>query len=230
MTALLDRPDSPAAWGSMPGWTVVADMTPPELINLRWIGVLRRRILVVLVLVMLLCTAAYAYEYVQNGTAQDKANAASSQTVDLQHAASKYSAITRIEATVDGVRAQVATVMKNDVDVANLLAKVRAALPNTMSIQNISLALNSATTPATGPVGLDASGHTEIGNVTVTGSGHTLDDLPAYVDRVSAIPGAVNVLPSSNQVTLGTAQFSLTFDLTDQLYTHHYDVSNTGVK
>ena len=32
--------------------------------------------------------------------------------------------------------------------------------------------------------GLDTSGHTQIGNVTISGSGHSLDDLAAYVDKL----------------------------------------------
>lgn len=230
MTATMVRTDTPSEWGSMPGWGVVADMIPPELTNLRWIGVLRRRIVFVLVLVVALCAGAYIYESMQNSNASDAAAQATMQTNELQHAASKYAAITRIETTVDGVRAQVATVMQDDVDVAGLLLKVRLALPNTMSIQNVALALTSASAAAATPPGLDASGHAEVGKVSVTGSARTLDDLPAFVDRVAAIPGVVNVLPGTNQLSSGFAQFTLTFALTDQLYSHRYDVANTGVK
>ena len=225
MTAVLARPDAPVSWSTMPGWNIVADMTPPELINMRWLGVLRRRIAAALVLVVVLCGVAYAYAYVQNGSASDAASAADFQTTNLNRATSAYLGITRIETTVTGIRSQVATVMANDVDVAHVISTIRGALPNTMSIQNLSLTLNPASTPSSG---LDATGHSEIGSVTISGSGRTLDDLPTFVDRLAGIPGVVNVLPASNELNTGIAQFTLTVSLTDQLYSHRFDLTNTG--
>lgn len=229
MTALLARSDSLSRSGGMPGWNIVADLTPPELINLRWIAVLRRRIVMGLVLVAVLCAAGYTYASQQNGTASDDAATANSQTTDLTRAAAKYAGITRIENAVNSVRAQVAGVMTTDVDVARVIAVMRKALPNTMSIQNLSLTLTAAA-PTGGSLGLDASGHPVIGKVTISGSGRTLDDLPAFVDKLVAIRGVVNVVPTSNQVTAKVAQFNLSVDLTDQLYSHQYDVARTGGK
>ena len=45
MTTLLDPPAAqPAPWSVMPGWGVVVDLTPPELIDLRRLRGLRRAI------------------------------------------------------------------------------------------------------------------------------------------------------------------------------------------
>ena len=38
----------------------------------------------------------------------------------------------------------------------------------------------------------------------------------------------VNVLPASNQVNSGIAAIHVTVSLTDQLYSHRYDLTNTG--
>ena len=225
MTAVLVRPDSPTLWSTMPGWNVVADMTPPELINSRWLSVLRRRIAVGLVFVVVLCAVAYGYASVQNGKASDAASAADFQTTILNRATTSYVGITQIETTVNGIRSQVATVMANDVDISHLVSTIRAALPNTMSIQNLALTINATVSPSSG---LDASGHSEIGLITMSGSGRTLNDLPAFVDRLAAIPGLVNVLPASNQLNTGVAQFTLTVSLTDQLFSHRFDLTNTG--
>lgn len=230
MTSLLARPDSATQWGSMPGWNIVADMTPPELVNLRWIAVLRRRIVLGLVLVVVLCAGGYFYASSKNGVASDDATAASSQTVGLTQSAAKYGGITRIEDAVDTIHGQIAGVMANDVNVAHVIASIRAALPHTMSIQNLSLELTPASISSGSTVGLDASGHPEIGKVTIVGSGRTLDDLPAFVDRLARVPGVVNVLPATNQVSSKVAQFSLTVSLTDRLYSHRFDVAHTGGK
>jgi hypothetical protein len=231
MTTLLARPDSSSQWGSMPGWNIVADLTPPELTNVRWIAVLRRRILAGLVAVVLLCAAGYVYAYKQHSSASDGAAAASAQTIDLQRAQSKYSGITQIEGAVTAIRAQIAQVMVDDVDVAHLTAAIRGALPSSMTIQNLTVTLTStATAGATTSQGLDASGRPEVGTLTISGGGRTLDDLPTFVDRLASLPGVVNVLPSSNQISKGVVSFSLTASFTDQLYSHAYDVAKSGGK
>jgi hypothetical protein len=217
MTAVLERKQDSAVWAAMPGWGIVADLTPPEIVAKRQLRVLRRLIAGALVIVVVVWVAAYVYAFLQNSSAADEAEAG------------KYSGVTRIEATVDSIRAQVASVMLDDVDVPDLLTKVRQALPGTMSIQNMSMTLTPATAAGEVSTGtLDASGHPVIGTVTVTGSGRSLDDLPAYIDRLVRIRGVANVVPGSNQVTGGTAQFTLNFALTDQLYSHRYDVTATG--
>ncbi len=229
MTAVLERKQDSAVWAAMPGWGIVADLTPPEIVAKRQLRVLRRLIAGALVIVVVVWVAAYVYAFLQNSSAADEADAARAETTNLQIAAGKYSGVTRIEATVDSIRAQVASVMLDDVDVPDLLTKVRQALPGTMSIQNMSMTLTPATAAGEVSTGtLDASGHPVIGTVTVTGSGRSLDDLPAYIDRLVRIRGVANVVPGSNQVTGGTAQFTLNFALTDQLYSHRYDVTATG--
>jgi hypothetical protein len=229
MTAVLERTETHAVWAAMPGWGIVADLTPPEVVARRQLRVLRRMIAWALVAVVVLCVAGYVYAFMQNSKAEDDADAARSYTTQLQVAAGKFSGVTRIEAAVDSIRAQVASVMLDDVDVPALLSRVRSALPGTMSISNLSVTLtpaNAASNLGTGS--LDASGRPVIGTVTVTGSGRTLDDLPEYIDRLVRIRGVVNVVPGSNQVSAGTAQFTLNFALNDELYSHRYDVTATG--
>jgi type IV pilus assembly protein PilN len=233
MTALMSRPENPTAWADMPGWTVVGDLTPPELINSRFIAVLRRRIVAGLVVVVALCIVGYVYAMLQSNSAADSATAASDATSDLQRATTKYAGITQMESTVDSIRGQVGQVMTNDVDVAAAVGHIRAALPNTMSIQNLTFTLAGATGGAAagaGSTSLDTSGHTKIGTLSITGSGQRLDDLPSFVDRLNAVKGLTNVLPTSNQSTGGAAQFTLTADLTNQLYTHRYTATKTGGK
>lgn len=229
MTAVLAAPNGPNAPLSMPGWAIVADLTPPELIAARRLGVLRRRIISGLAIVALLCGATYASAARNYGSASDEAGAASVQTVTLQHAAGQYAGVTKIEAAVAAVRAQVASVMKSDVDVVALVSKFRAALPASMSIQDLTVTL-TPTAAGTTTGGLDASGHAEIGTVAISGSGRTLDDLATFVERLSALRGVVNVLPSSNVVSDGRAQFNLTLALTDVLYSHRFDVQKSGGK
>jgi hypothetical protein len=206
----------------MPGWNIVADLTPPELINARWIAVLKRRIAIALSLVLVLCAAAYAYAVLTSRSAKDQAAVASDRAVYLKRTADSYVGITRIETAVSSIDAQVSTVMSGDVDVARVISLVRRGLPPSMTIQAISLSLN-AEGVVEGTAGLDTSGSAPVGRVTVSGSGRSLDDVPAFVDALTAVPGVVDVVPTSNQVSDGSAQYSVAITLTEKLYSHRYD-------
>ncbi len=78
-----------------------------------------------------------------------------------------------------------------------------------------------------GASGLDTSGSTRIGTVTMNGTGQALDDLSDYIDQLEALPGIVDVMPLANAVAgegaTGT-QFSITMGLTDALLSHRYEV------
>jgi hypothetical protein len=223
MTSLLTLPESPQQPDSMPGWDIVADMTPPELVNLRWIAVLQRRIAAGLVLVVLLCGAGYLYASHQDHVARSEADAAADRTRGLAESAGRFAAVTSIETTVRGIDDQMATLMENDVDVARLVTAIRRALPRSMAVQNVTVVVTGEGPPVGTTDGLDRSGHPAIGTVSISGSGRTLDDLPVFVDGLDAVPGLVEVLPTSNQVTEGKAQFSVSVTFTDQLLSHRYD-------
>jgi hypothetical protein len=226
MTAVLNPTQK--AWHSMPGWGIVADLTPSELVTSRQLRQLRKVIGAFLIAVVVLCAAGYAYAWTKNNSAQDALDKANAQSTQLTAEQARYAGVTRIETTVAGIQAKVASLMKTDVDVAQTIAKIRTALPGTMAITQLSITFTSAATA--GPAGAAATavdGHLVIGKVTMSGAGRTLDDLSAYVDALGAVPGVANLLPSSNTATKGGTQFSLSFDLTDQLYTHRYDPSKS---
>ena len=89
----------------------------------------------------------------------------------------------------------------------------------------ISIAAVAGGASATPSGGLDTSGLPRIGTIRLTGTGQTLNDLSDFVDRLSTVPGLVDVLPISNTASeTGTTQYNLTIALTDELLSHRYDV------
>lgn len=234
MTALLAPPPNSRLWSSMPGWGIVADLTPPELIEARHLRVLRKVIVAGLALVVVLCAGAYVLAVQKDSSAKDARDAITTRTALLNQRldAPAFRNVVKMQGTVAQVQSRVALLMKDDVDLSLLLAKIRKALPATMVINSLSLTLNpgSATAPGAAGTGLDTAGQAVIGTVTVAGSGRTLDDLPAYVDRLASVDGLVNLVPTSNQAAKGAAQFSLSFQVTDKLYSHRYDATSKGGK
>jgi hypothetical protein len=232
MTATLEVPANTPSWSSMPGWTIVGDLTPPELINARRLHTLRRFIVVGLGIVVVLCAVAYAYALIQHSRATDDLDSASAQTTQLQVETNKYSGITRIENTVSGVKTQIAAVMVDDVDTAGLIQQLRKALPGTMSIQNMSITITGASAGSSNLASssLDLSGNALIGSVNITGSSQQLSDVASYVDNLGHIRGVTNIVPTSNQVANKVAQYTITLSLTDVLYSHHFDAAAKGGK
>jgi hypothetical protein len=234
MSALLSPPPDDRLWSSMPGWGIVADLTPPELIASRHLKVLRKLIILGLVLVLVLCAGGFALAIQKHSSASSTRDAIDTRTRQLQsqlHSKS-FRNVVRMQGTVAQVQGQVSSLMKNDVDLASLIARLRDALPASMSVNSLAVTLNPEGAPTPGAAGttLDTSGHPVIGTVTIAGSARTLNDLPAYVDDLATLKGVVNLVPTSNQADKGVAEFSLSFGLTDKLYSHQYDASTTGSK
>lgn len=242
MTALLDRPTGEASWADMPGWGVVADLTPPELIAARKLHRLRRLLGFGMIAILIACGGGYFYAHEQSSSAQDDLANANAATTALQAQAAKYNSVTQVQAAAQAVQQQIAGVMTADVDQAALVDRVHAALPGTMSISSLSISItpqsSGGASPAAPPAGGSTTGGTTsgsaagtstvIGTLTISGVGRTLDDLPAFVDRLAAVPGITNVLPGTNSTDRKIAQFSLTASLTDSLYSHRYAVKAGG--
>ena len=226
------QPNQP--WSSMPGWGIVADLTPPELIASRHLKVLRKWIVTGLVLLLVACAGGYVLAARKHSAASSALADVQVRTTQLQVNARQYAGITTLQSTVTGVQTQIARLMGADVDLVKLLGEIRSSLPATMTIKQETVTLSLAGVAAAGAsksgVGLDTSGHPQIGNITISGSGHSLVDLSAYVDKLKVIPGVVNVVPVSNTADQTGMQFSLSLGLTDVLLSHRFDVSKNGGK
>ena len=182
-------------WSTMPGWGIVADLTPPELIESRRLNVLRKIIGAALALLVVILAAVYAFAYLGNSSASDALSAEQSRTSSLIASQSQYSNVTRIQAKLTQIDGQLKTVMGSDVDMQPLVASLRAALPNTMSLKNIVLSLTPATANSAAASGLNMSGHQVVGSVTLSGDARSLAGVSAYVDALGALPGVEVVRP-----------------------------------
>jgi hypothetical protein len=220
-------------WNTMPGWGIVADLTPPELLNSRRLKVLRKVITAGLVAILVLCVGSYVLASRKHTAASGALADVQSRTVQLKAQERKFRGITKIEGTVAQIQAQVATLLSGDVDLSTLMVKIRTSLPATMTIKQESITISLAgvaPSSSKGSVGVDLSGHRQIGNIILSGAGQTLVDLSAFVDALKVLPGVINVIPTSNTADKTGMQYSLTLGLTDQLLSHRFDKSKNGSK
>jgi len=221
MTSVVDKT---ATWGTMPGWGIFADLLPPELVASRQLRKLQKRLLALIVAVLVLCAGGYVYAMLQHSSASSALSKAKATSQAIQAQQGNYAAVTQIRTANTGIQAQIAQAMAGDVDFAKFVRQIRAALPPTMSITSTTITLNAAgAAPANGS-NATLSGATNIGTVSIAGGGQAIPDLAVFVTSLSAVPGVVDVVPSSNVLLgNGTTSYTLTFGITDQLLSHRYD-------
>ncbi|MEP7177620.1 MAG: hypothetical protein ABI775_00880, partial [Pseudonocardiales bacterium] len=124
MTAQLTRPEE--VWSSMPGWGIVADLTPPELIKSRELKVLRKLIVTILVALLVLCVGGYAIAARKHSAAAASLRDVQARTGALNAQTDKYAGVTRLKGTVTEVQNQIAALMAGDVDLAKLIGQIRS--------------------------------------------------------------------------------------------------------
>lgn len=221
----------PAVRESLPGWGIAANLMPPELTNARRLKALRKLMAAGLLALVAILAGGYYLAASENSNASADLAAVADRTTQLQAESRSYSDVVAIQAAVRQVQDRIAQLLAGDVDVAALMGELRAALPETMTIDQETITISPAgvagadSGSATG--GLDTSGLPRIGTITITGTGQTMDDLPDYVDRLQRVPGLVEVLPLANTASDGDTpgtEFSISIGLTDELLTHRFDV------
>lgn len=225
MTALLRRSDP---WTVQPGWGIFVDLTPPELMNARQLRTVRRAVVAGLVAVLLLLAGAYFVADRDRSSAEDELANAQLTTTQLQQQQHKYLGITEIKGTVLQIRTQIAGLMQGDVATDSLLQRIGAAAPAGVELQTVSVTISAAGVAGAqaqaGGSTIDVTTHARIGTVTLNGTASRMDAVSTFVDRLSAIAGVLDVVPTSNSQGKDGGQFTVTLGLDDQLLTHHFDV------
>jgi hypothetical protein len=217
---------------TMPGWGIVADLTPPELIAKRRLTVVRRLVVAGVITMLLLCGAGFGYATWQHGKAEDGLAAEQLRTTTLLSEQRKYSSVTVVRGAIGQVQDQLAGLMSGDVDTAALVHSIVDALPATMTIDQMTVTISVAGTSGdrsgtTGGIGsLDLTGATHIGTVALSGTGAELTDLAGYVRALQDAKGVFEPYPLSNQATDTGTTYSLQLTLTDALLTHRYETQD----
>ena len=218
MTVVLNKPADfdPTRWSAMPGWSITVDLTPPELRTRRSLALLRRVIAAVLAFVILLCVGGYLLAVHANSTAQDALDAASSHTTSIRATLGQHSAVTQVKAATSAIDTQLAALFTDDVDVPKLIADLPDADPSHLTVTSVNLSVTDDPGPAT------PGSPTTIGTVTMSGTARHLADLATEVKALNGVRGVTNVIPTTNSTSGTGTSWSLTFQLTDALYTHRF--------
>ena len=233
MTTLVSPPEQ--MWHTMPGWGIVANLIPPEIVAARRLATLRKVIVVALVAVLLLAGAGFGYAYWQVHRASNQLAAEKGHTTSLLAQQQRYGEIVRINSDITHIQGQLQTLLGSDVDVPTLMVRVLAVHPPGTTLSQATLTLNAGSTSqsnqaaaGTGAGMLDASGQTHIGTIALTGQTTGLPAVAAYVTALAALPGVVAVYPTSQQNNGKVVQFTIQLTLTDELLSHRYAAPAAG--
>jgi len=218
-------------WSTMPGWGIVANLIPPELLQARRARALRKLVTAALCLLLLLAGAGGGYAMLRSHEAAQSLAAEQSRTSQLIVEQNRYRSVTEIEGNVAQVRTQLATLMTMDVDSAALLGSLLEQLPPGASVTQLALTLAAPTPTVANNIGasaLDTSGQPHIGTVTMSGQARTVADVAVLVDRLSGLKGVVDPYPTTNTVNDTGAQFTIQLSVNNSLLSHRYDLSSTA--
>jgi hypothetical protein len=222
MTATLEKPPA-QLWSAMPGWGIVVNLLPPEVVAARRVRVIRKILISVLAAVVLLGLLGYGYAYWQVHSASAGLAAAQVQTEQLQSAQTKYNPVLVIQAEIGHVAGELAGLTTAAVDLPHLVQEVVALSPHPGVMTKVDVEVTAAAPPNSSGVApdntgsLDSSGLPHIGTITVGGSVRSVTAVAAYARALAKLPGIVEVFPTSAQANGGQIDYTIEMTMTDQL-------------
>ncbi|MDQ2958243.1 MAG: hypothetical protein M3Y42_14920 [Actinomycetota bacterium] len=220
-------------WSTMPGWGIVANLTPPELIAARKLKTIRKALVASFAALLVIGIGLYMLAFLGHRSAVSELSQEQARTTQLIAEQHKYQRAVQVRNSIDEVQRQLGGLLTDDVDQATLVARIRAKLPAGMTISQLTITIDAAsgtTAPPAGAGSLDASGSTHIGTVTLAGNEQHISDVAAFVNALAALPGVVTPYPGSSSKTDTSVQWSAQLTLTADLLTHRYDTAKKGSK
>lgn len=223
MSMTMERPTT--TWEAHPGWGIAVDLTPPQVAQARQVRVHKRLIALALVLVVAICAGVTLISLDSKSSAESDNTAERARTSELQAQTAKYAVLTTMQRAIDQIGVQVASLMANDIDYVNLVARIRASLPPELTLTTATVVLSptvagAGVTPTAGPQ--------IIGSISLAGTAGRIKDVTPFIAALNQLRGVVDVVPQSTTKTESGVQFAATASITDDLLTHRFDVITDG--
>ena len=219
-------------WSTMPGWGIVANLIPPEVLQARRVRAIRKLVAYLMCVLVLLAGVGYGFAWYRSQQAADALAAEQSRTSQLLAQQKRYADVTLLQTSVAGVRTELSQLLETDVDVPALIASVLKQLPAGTTVSQLAVTMappagqQSKVNPASGTGSLDTSGRAHIGLMTVTGQAQRVSDVSTLVDRLGALPGFIDPYPTSNTTNDKGTLFTVQFSINDSLFSHRYDTTS----
>lgn len=220
-TIVTEEPDS---WTTPAGWGIYADLTPPELLTARLLHRVRRMLLLVLTGAVVVVLLVFGYSVVLDRRAAADLADQDAQTTRLVAAQSRYSQVVAVQGAAAAVRNRLSQLMTSDVEYSALLTSLRAAQPDTLSVNQLSITVSAAgaAAAAVGTDPLATSGTVPVGGITIGGTSRSLTDLGTFVSRLRSVHGVVDVLPATLTTSGGAFTYTISMSIDSAALSHKY--------
>lgn len=221
-------------WSTMPGWSIVANLIPPEVLQARRVRAVRRLVALGLCVLVLLASVGYAFAFYRSHEAEQTLSAEQHRTSQLLAQQKQYAGVTQLQGSVVAVRTELARLLGTDVDVSALVTSILKQLPAGATVSQLAVTISPPVSQqgrpqvAGGTATLDTSGRPHIGLISVTGQAARVTDVSTLVDRLSALPGFIDPYPTSNTANDKGTLFTIQFSITDKLLSHRYDKATSS--
>lgn len=221
-------------WSTMPGWGIVANLIPPEVLQARRVRAVRKLVAYLLCVLVLLAGIGYGFAFYRSQQAAETLAAEQSRTSQLLIQQKRYADVTLLQTSVAGVRTELSQLLESDVDASALITSVLKQLPAGATVSQLAVTMSppegqqAKVNPASGTGSLDTSGRAHIGLMTVTGQALRVSDVSTLVDRLGVLPGFIDPYPTSNTTNDKGTLFTIQFTIDDRLFSHRYDVQTGG--
>jgi Tfp pilus assembly protein PilN len=194
--------------------TIAANLLPPEVALGRQARRARRLVLAALTVFVVMLAGWYGVAVVQTAVADTALQSAEDDVTGLLNQQKKYGELVKVQSESRAIRADLSTLLAEDLQWTRLLIALQAAAPSGIRITGV----NGALTSLTGELGSgerlpSSSTQKNIGRLLITGAGPDKQAVAAYVDALANVPGLANPMLSNATVEGAEVQFNVQLDI-----------------
>jgi hypothetical protein len=196
-----------------------ADLLPQEVIDSRRARKVRRAVLAALVGLVLVLAGWYGVAIFETADARAGLAGAQDEVQVLQRKQAKYADLVNIQAESGSIKAQLGTLLANDLPWSTVVTQVLAAAPGGVTVNDVTADLTAGATNTGAPtVQLpNTTGKTIVGQITVTGHAPGKAAAAAYVDALAKVKGLGNPYVTSAMPPGGEVDFTVRLDVTNAI-------------
>ena len=204
------------------------DLLPPEIRAARHLRRVQQGLGAGVVVVLLLVSGATALAESSASTARDELAAAQARTAALQAEQAQYAEVTQVLSQLEEVESARARAMAGDVLWASYLDEISGRAPAGVWLQQLGVALQPTAVAGGVPAeAADPLADPAIATITVVGSGGSYEDVAAWLDGLTAVPGLsdarYSIATRAGTEERPVVEFSSTVGVVPDALSHRHD-------
>ena len=225
MTTTLEKPGAAPKPG--PGGlrfvAVRANLMPTEVLSKRQTEVVRKQVVLGLVVVVGLLVAWFGLSWFQTHSARSDLSSARNRAAALQSQQRSFAPLVNAQSQTQTIQGQLHTLMANDLSWQQMLTKLRGAAPSGLALTSVTgtVGAGANSTPTAATAG-------SVGQLTLTGTAHSKNDVATYSDKLSTVSGLAAPLITNVTTASGNVTFSMTVGITPAALGGRYTPAQTS--